>query len=120
LPDDRGPHRIELVRRRRAAPAGDTVGLLDEGNAERRGPSGLRRRDEVGRADATARAVPENQRSPRPIDRVEVDVRYAVWRLELDDRPTLPPPAATGSLDTSTSKAGREAAHAGHNDGSVP
>jgi len=101
LPDDRGPHRIELVRRRRAAPAGDTIGLLDEGNAESSGARGLRRRDEVGRADATGRAVPKNHCSPRPIDRVEVDARYAVWRVELEDRPTLP---ATSSLDTSTSK----------------
>ena len=64
--DDRDPGRVEVVRRRRRAPAGDAVGLLDERHADaerharrasrRRGPARRRRRPRRVRGPARRRA----------------------------------------------------------------
>ena len=61
--DHRDPGRVELVRRRRRAPAGDAVGLLDERDAEAERQRRARRRDQVAGVDAAAGAVTEHERA---------------------------------------------------------
>src|SRR5205814_2035361 len=52
---DNGEPRVgELCRRRRAAPTGDAVGLLDEGDGDPQSARLLARSDEIGSADAPA------------------------------------------------------------------
>src|SRR5262249_56181913 len=59
--DDRGPGRVELVRGGGRAAAGDAVRLLHERHSDLPGQRGLGDGDEIGGADAPARAVPQEQ-----------------------------------------------------------
>jgi predicted ester cyclase len=97
LLDDRRPGRIELSRRGGATPARDPVGLLDECHADPGRERSVRRRNEVRRLNTAARAVPEHERSHRPVDRMEVGPREPVRRVELEDPASL---AARGSALT--------------------
>ena len=56
--DDGDPRGVELLRGRGRAAAGDTVRLFDEPDGDVLLDRRLRRRDEVGRADASTRTVP--------------------------------------------------------------
>jgi hypothetical protein len=83
--DDSGPGCIELPGRcGRAAPR-HAVGLLDEDDApiERRGCA--MRRGEIGRADAAAGTVPEDEEPGLPATPVEMRTREAVGCLDLED-----------------------------------
>ena len=81
--DDRDPGRVELVRRSGGAAAGHTVGLLDEDDAEPRRASGVRGRDEVGRAHRPAGSVAEYERGHRRIGEVEMGSRRPVRRIDV-------------------------------------
>ena len=83
VPGDRDPGRVELVRRCRASPARDPVGLLDERDREARRARCGRRRRQVARTDAAARTVAEDER-PSWFRRLgDVRGREAVRRLDL-------------------------------------
>jgi len=60
LLDDDDPSRVELRGRRGRTAARHAVGLLDQGDAAARRRRGPRRRHEVGRADASAGAMAED------------------------------------------------------------
>jgi hypothetical protein len=85
LLDDGDPGGVELPCGRRGATAGDAVGLLDECDADPQRERRLGRGDEVGRRDATARAVPEHERAARSRDAVHVRAGRPVRRGELAD-----------------------------------
>ena len=87
LGDDRQPGGVELARRRRRAPAGHPVGLLDEGHAEADRASRGRRRDEIRGTHTAARAAPEYERAQRPVDRVQVGASGSVGGVELEHAP---------------------------------
>ena len=72
LLDDRDPRRVELRRRRRRAPPGDAVGLLDERDGDAGGERGRRGGDEI-------RAP-----SPLPRPRARARARRAARRPDAD------------------------------------
>ena len=82
--DDGRPRRVELARRGLRAAAGNAVGLLDERDAHLRLERRLRRRHEVARRHAAARAVAEHERPAGVLRRVQVRERGPVRRVDLD------------------------------------
>ncbi len=82
LVDDVDPGGVELVRRGWAAPAGDSVGLLDQRDAEsfreRRVGGGY----EIARGDAATGAVTQDERASWLWRRLQVGVCPAVSRLD--------------------------------------
>ena len=84
--DDGCPRRVELVCGGLRAAARHAVGLLDERDAHVHFERRLRRRHEVARRDAAARAVAEHERRARVLGRVQVRERRPVRRLDLDRR----------------------------------
>jgi len=80
------PRGIELMRRRGRATAGDAIGLFHERHPDLPGERGSRRGDEIRRANAAARAVPENHRTPCIRHGVEMHPRDPVRRFDLERR----------------------------------
>jgi hypothetical protein len=78
------PGRVELPGRGGGAPAGDTVGLLHEGDAHPLRERNIRRRHEVAGRHAAARSVPEDERPPWLLDSVEVDPCGTVRGVEVE------------------------------------
>jgi len=89
LRDDRDPGGVELVGRSGAPPAGHAVGLLDERHGELCCPGGVRRADEVGRADPAAGPMPEHERGDGRVHVVEVNPGGPAWCVELEDLASL-------------------------------
>ena len=81
--EDREPRRVELMRGRRRAPAGNTVGLLDEHDRQAGVVRSACRGHEVTRRDAAARAVTEYKRGARIVDRLHLRARRPVRCLDL-------------------------------------
>ena len=81
---DRDPRRVELRSRRRAAPARDAVGLLDEHDAQARRQRHVGRGDQVASADTAAGAVAEDERPGRAALAVDVGPRGPVRSLDLE------------------------------------
>jgi hypothetical protein len=77
------------VSRGGGATARHAIRLLEERDAQPRRLGGLRRREEIGCAYATARSVSERQYGDRTVDRVEVSPRKPVGGLDLEDRSSL-------------------------------
>jgi hypothetical protein len=71
--------------RRRRAPTGDSVRLLDERHGEVLLQRGVSRRDEVGRGYAAPGAVTENDGAASAPRFVHVSVREAMGSVDLDD-----------------------------------
>ena len=82
--DDRVPGGVELVCRRRRAPAGDSVGLLDQRDAELLGLRHLAGRDQVARGHATAGAVAKHDRAGGAPDLGHVRPRRPVRCFDLN------------------------------------
>jgi DivIVA domain-containing protein len=82
--DDGDPVGVELRRRGGGTPAGDAVGLLDQGDGDPRRAGGFRRGNEIGCLDAPTGTVAEDERSKRFVGRVEVRARRPVRRLDLE------------------------------------
>lgn len=78
LLDDGDPGLVEEVGRRRRPAARHPVGLLDEHHDDSEPVRHFRRQHEVGRADAAARAVAEDERAAGVAGRMQVRPRGAV------------------------------------------
>jgi uncharacterized protein len=91
--DHGDPGLVELARRRRAAPAGDAVGLLDERDGQPRGLGAAGRTDEVRRLDAATRAVAEDERGHGGLGGAEMHARESVRGVELEDPASVAPTA---------------------------
>ncbi len=72
------------MRRCGSTPSFNAVGLLDEHDAQSRRMCGARRSYKVSRLYASARAVTENERGPRLSCVVQVRVRDAERRVDLE------------------------------------
>src|SRR5215212_4568283 len=81
--DDRDPGSVELAGRRRGAPAGNPIGLLDEGDAHRGLVGRVSGGDQVGRRDPAPGAVAEHEQGGRVVDTVQVDTGRTMRRLDL-------------------------------------
>ena len=84
--DDLQPTRVEMRCRRRRAPAGNPVRLLDERDAEPDGDRHFFRSDEILRGDSSTRAVAEHEDAARRVGVVEVRLRRAVGRVQHESR----------------------------------
>jgi hypothetical protein len=84
------PGRVQLASRSGRATTRDAIRLLDERDAKSGRPSGFRRCDEVRRRDPAPGAVSQHEHRDRSIDRMEMDPRGPVRRVELEDRSSLP------------------------------
>jgi hypothetical protein len=77
------PCLVQTLGRRGRAPPGDSVRLLDQRDCEVLFHRGVSRRDEVGRLDPTASAVPEDECASGSIDAVKVRPCRSGWRVNL-------------------------------------
>jgi hypothetical protein len=84
--DHGDPGGVQLACRCGGAPPGDAVGLLDERDAHFFRQRGSGRRHEIRRRHPAAGSVPEHERGPRLDGRVQVHLRLAVRRVDLDGR----------------------------------
>ena len=83
--DNRDPGDVELLGRRRRPPAGHTVGLFDERDADPLRAGGIRDGDQVSRGHTSAGAVAEHQGGSRFVRRaVEVDDRATVRGIDVE------------------------------------
>jgi hypothetical protein len=86
-PLDHGdPSRVEVMRRRRASPAGNTVRVLDEGDAQADLQGRVRGGREIRRRDATSRTVAEHEPTARRVHRAQVYASEAVRRIDVEHR----------------------------------
>jgi hypothetical protein len=81
--DHRDPGRFELGGWCGGTTAGDAIRLLDEDDRDVDCVRSRRRRHEIGRADAAAGAVTQNERAPRLVHWVDVRARSPVRRFDL-------------------------------------
>jgi predicted GNAT family acetyltransferase len=79
------PRVVELPRRRRRPPPRDAIRLLEARDDDAEVDCGPPHGDEIGRRDAAAGTVAENERGARIRDTVDVGTRRSVRRFELDD-----------------------------------
>jgi hypothetical protein len=82
--DDRRPRGIELMRRRRRPATGNPVRLLDEHDAQADRLRGARRREEILRLHTAACAMTEDERSTRVVRALDVRLRDAERRVDLE------------------------------------
>ena len=79
------PGSFELPRGRRGSAPGHAIGLLDERDDDAVGHGDLRHRDQISRLDTAACAVPEDERGPGTLDRMDVRPRRTMRGLDLED-----------------------------------
>ena len=72
------------MRRSRRAPAGDTVGLLDERDADPLRAGDVRHRHEIFRSDTARRSVTEHERGSRLSGGMQVGLRLTVRSVHFE------------------------------------
>jgi hypothetical protein len=82
---DGGEGRVQAGRGSRRAPAGDSVGLLDPGDAPAGRDQRSADREQVRRLDPAAGAVAENDQPERVVDRIEMSPRRTDGRLDVEN-----------------------------------
>jgi hypothetical protein len=82
--DHRRPRCVELMRWSGRTPTRDPVGLLDERDAHSRRVCNVRSRNKILRLHPATGAVTENERGPRLSCVVQVRVRRAERRVDLE------------------------------------
>jgi hypothetical protein len=84
--DCRPPHSIELTCRCRAPASRNTIGLLDERDAEPFGPRYLCYGYEIGGGDSSTGSMTENQHGTRFSHLLQMDPRQPMQRLDIECR----------------------------------
>ena len=88
--DHRRPGGVELTRRSRSAPPRNSVGLLDECDAEPLRPRDIGHGNQISRTHASGGSMTQDERGSWPIGGVQMGIRPAVRRIDFNHRHRRP------------------------------